>query len=101
MASNKDKPRVALVIGSGSVKCAAAIGLKKVLEREHIDVDMVVGCSGGAIYAALIALGWSVERATEATLKMWTSDVTGKRNLRGMAVLSAPEQKRVKKLLAS
>ena len=91
MASNKDKPRVALVIGSGSVKCAAAIGLKKVLEREHIDVDMVVGCSGGAIYAALIALGWSVERATEATLKMWTSDVTGKRNLRGILQLALPK----------
>ncbi len=91
MASNKDKPRVALVIGSGSVKCAAAIGLKKVLEREHIDVDMVVGCSGGAIYAALIALGWSVERATEATLRMWTSDVTGKRNLRGILQLALPK----------
>lgn len=91
MASNKDKPRVALVIGSGSVKCAAAIGLKKVLEREHIGVDMVVGCSGGAIYAALIALGWSVERATEATLRMWTSDVTGKRNLRGILQLALPK----------
>lgn len=91
MAANKDKPRVALVIGSGSVKCAAAIGLKKVLEREHIDVDMVVGCSGGAIYAALIALGWSVERATEATLRMWTSDVTGKRNLRGILQLALPK----------
>lgn len=91
MASNKDKPRVALVIGSGSVKCAAAIGLKKVLEREHIDVDMVVGCSGGAIYAALIALGWSVERATEATLRMWTSDVTSKRNLRGILQLALPK----------
>ena len=61
------------------------------LEREHIDVDMVVGCSGGAIYAALIALGWSVERATEATLRMWTSDVTGKRNLRGILQLALPK----------
>jgi len=91
MAPNKDKPRIALVIGSGSVKCAAAIGLKKVLEREHIDVDMVVGCSGGAIYASLIALGWSVERATESTLKMWTNEVTSKRNLRGILQLALPK----------
>ena len=84
------KPRIALVIGSGSVKCAAAIGLKKVLEREHIDVDMVVGCSGGAIYASLIALGWSVERATESTLKMWTREVTAKRNVRGMLQIALP-----------
>jgi NTE family protein len=56
-AKKRDKPRIALVIGSGSVKCAAAIGLKRVLEREQIDLDLVVGCSGGAIYASLIALG--------------------------------------------
>jgi len=91
MTTKKDKPRVALVIGSGSVKCAAAIGLKKVLEREHIGVDMVVGCSGGAIYASLIALGWSVERATESTLKMWTREVTGKRNVRGILQLVLPK----------
>lgn len=86
----KDKPRVALVIGSGSVKCAAALGLMKVLERESIAVDMVVGCSGGAIYAALIALGWPVEEATEATLRMWTREVTSKRSTRAMLQLALP-----------
>ena len=89
MAQNM-KPRVALVIGSGSVKCAAALGLMKVLERENIAVDMVVGCSGGAIYAALIALGWPVEKATEATLRMWTREVTGKRNVRAILQLVLP-----------
>jgi NTE family protein len=84
------KPRIALVIGSGSVKCAAALGLMKVLEREDIDVDMVVGCSGGAIYAALIALGWSVEKATEATLRMWTREVTSKRSAKAMLQLVLP-----------
>lgn len=86
----KNKPRVALVIGSGSVKCAAALGLMKVLEREQINVDMVVGCSGGSIYASLIALGWSVERATDATLKMWTSELTSKRNRRAILQLAVP-----------
>ena len=90
MMTTKSKSRVALVIGSGSVKCAAALGLMKVLARENIQVDMVVGCSGGAIYAALIALGWSVERATEATLKMWTSDVTAKRNSRALLQVALP-----------
>jgi len=85
-----DKPRIALVIGSGSVKCAAALGLMKVLAREKIDVDMVVGCSGGAIYASLIALGWSVERATDATLTMWTRDVTSKRSTRAILQLALP-----------
>ena len=90
MMTKNDRPRVALVIGSGSVKCAAALGLMKVLEREHIDVDMVVGCSGGAIYASLIALGWPVQRAIDTTLKMWTHDVTAKRNTRAILQLALP-----------
>jgi len=89
MAQNM-KPRVALVIGSGSVKCAAALGLMKVFEREKIDVDLVIGCSGGSIYAALIALGWPVQKATEATLRMWTREVTGKRNARSILQLVFP-----------
>ena len=88
--AEKVKPRIALVIGSGSVKCAAALGLMKVFERENIAVDIVVGCSGGAIYAALIALGWPVQRATEATLRMWTREVTGKRNARAILQLVLP-----------
>ena len=36
---DNNKKQVALVIGSGSVKCAAAIGLYKVLQREGIEID--------------------------------------------------------------
>jgi len=50
------RKRVALVIGAGSVKCAAALGLWKVLKREGIALDLVVGCSGGSLYAASMAL---------------------------------------------
>jgi len=45
-----NRKRVAVVIGSGSVKCAAAIELTHVLAREGIDVDLLVGCSAGAIF---------------------------------------------------
>lgn len=88
--ANKGEPRVALVVGSGSVKCAAALGLMKVFEREHIDVHLVVGCSGGAIYAALIALKWPIQKATEATLRMWTRDVTRKRSTKAILQLIFP-----------
>jgi len=90
MTIKESKQRIALVIGSGSVKCAAALGLMKVLERENINVDMVVGCSGGSIYASLIALGWSIERATETTLRMWTRELTAKRNKRAFLQLAIP-----------
>lgn len=67
------RPRVAVVIGSGGMKCAAAVGLWKVLAREGIAVDMVVGCSGGSIYAAAMALGMDVAEAERHTYTMWDS----------------------------
>lgn len=70
-----EQPRLALVVGSGSVKCAAALGLWKVLQREQIELDMLVGCSGGSLYAAGIALGEDVDQFTENTLHFWTADV--------------------------
>ena len=91
MSEKKVEPRVALVIGSGSVKCAAALGLMRVMTRENIPVNMVVGCSGGSIYAALIALGWPVERAVETTLRMWTRDMTRKRNSRAILQIVFPK----------
>jgi len=76
--------RLALVIGSGSVKCAAALGLLKVLRREGITVDMVVGCSGGSLYAAMIALGGGVEEAEEKTRRLWTREITKRRNTKAL-----------------
>ena len=72
--------RVALVIGAGSVKCAAALGLLKVLDREGIAIDMVVGCSGGSLYAAFIALGVDVAAAEEMTRRLWTRELTKRRH---------------------
>lgn len=72
---SEQKPQIALVIGSGSVKCAAAIGVWRVLAREGINLNMVVGCSGGSMYAALIALGVEVAEAERLTKELWTSDL--------------------------
>jgi NTE family protein len=41
------RPSVALVIGSGGIKCAAALGVWKLLQREGIDVSVAVASSGG------------------------------------------------------
>jgi len=66
---------VALVIGSGGLKCAAALGLWKVLRREGIELSMAVGCSGGSIYASVIASDMMPASAEEQTLGFWTSDL--------------------------
>jgi NTE family protein len=80
-------PRVALVVGSGSVKCAAALGLWRVLARERIRVDLLVGCSGGAVFAAGLALGMSPEEVEAAAVRLFTREATSTRDR--MALLRA------------
>jgi len=84
------KNRVALVIGSGAIKCTAILGVLKVLEREGIGIDLVVGSSAGAIYAALIALGHGAQQAEQKTLTLWTREVTAKRNRRALLEAMLP-----------
>lgn len=64
--------RLALVIGSGSVKCAAGLGLYKALQRAGISPDLVVGCSGGGLIVSTIALGYSASDIEALMLKLWT-----------------------------
>ena len=71
-ATQTRKPKIGLVIGSGSIKCSAALGLFKVLKRERVAVDLLVGCSGGSIYAAAHAIDWDFESSTELNQQMWT-----------------------------
>ena len=67
--------RIALVIGSGGIKCAAAAGLWRVLQDEGITVDTVVGCSGGSLYGALIANGAGLDEMQELSSLLWTKDI--------------------------
>ncbi len=67
--------RLSVVIGSGGVLCAASLGLSKALRHEGIRPGMAVGCSGGSIYAATLALGYDPEEAQRLTLSLFTSDV--------------------------
>ncbi|VTU25242.1 patatin-like phospholipase family protein [Variovorax sp. PBL-E5] len=83
-------PAVTLVIGSGSVKCAASIGVVKALAEAGIGIDRVVGCSGGALFAAGVALGFDAARMTDITLRTWTRKMTSKRNNMGFLRLLAP-----------
>ncbi|MEO7839741.1 MAG: patatin-like phospholipase family protein, partial [Anaerolineales bacterium] len=84
------KKKIALVIGAGSVKCAAALGLWKVLEKEDIHFDMIVGCSGGSIYATAMAMGFSLQECIDGTKKLWNKSITEQRNWRGLASVLLP-----------
>lgn len=73
--------RVGLVIGSGGIKCAASLGLWKALKREGIEVDLVVGCSGGSIFAAFMALGVDVDETERWLLDRWTGSIAARPNV--------------------
>lgn len=51
------RPRVGLVLSGGGARGLAHIGVLKVVEREGVPVDLVVGTSVGAIVGALYASG--------------------------------------------
>jgi NTE family protein len=70
------RPKIGLVLGSGGVKCAAAVGLWKVLQREGWQIDLAVGCSGGALYAAAMALGWDRAEAEAKSAHLWAGTLS-------------------------
>ncbi len=69
------RPRIGLIIGSGAVKCVAAVGLFQVFEREGIPIDLAVGCSGGSIYASTFALNLSAQVMEQASHNFWTPNL--------------------------
>lgn len=65
------RQKIGFVVGSGALKCAAAVGLWKVLVREKIPIDMFVGASGGSIYTSVLALGWDIKDVEAQHGKFW------------------------------
>lgn len=84
-------PRLALVLSGGGAKCAYQAGAVVAVEKKlkwlnerlikddvklakPLDIDLVVGTSGGAINALLTALGvMGTDNAEEKVREMWTS----------------------------
>lgn len=52
------QPKVGVVIGSGGIKAIATVALFEFLSEAQIDIDLLVGCSGGGIMAALRGAGY-------------------------------------------
>lgn len=67
------RPKVALVLGGGGLRGAAHVGILRVLEREHIPIDMVVGTSMGAIVGGLYCAGVSTEQLEKELVQRFVS----------------------------
>lgn len=61
-----------LALSGGGVKCAAHLGVLKVLRRQGINFDVIAGSSAGALMAVLYALGTDLdELERRANLFRW------------------------------
>jgi NTE family protein len=60
-AAAQPRPKTCLVLGGGGARGAAHVGGLKVLEREHVPIDCVVGTSMGAIVGGLYAAGYRAD----------------------------------------
>lgn len=56
------KPVVALVLGGGGTRGAAHVGVLRVLEKENIKPDMVVGTSMGAVVGGFYCAGVPIDQ---------------------------------------
>lgn len=59
------RPKIGLVLSGGGARGAAHVGVLKVLEENHIPIDMIAGTSFGAIVGGLYASGYSANELEE------------------------------------
>ncbi|MFO1328027.1 MAG: patatin-like phospholipase family protein [Rubrivivax sp.] len=84
--------RLALVIGSGGVRSVAALGVADALERQRLQPDLIVGCSGGAMFGAALAAGRGVAHAVQLAMRLWTDELTRQRRWRAPLQLLMPRR---------
>jgi len=87
---NVSNHRFAVVLGSGGVRSIAALGMVEVLAREGLMPDLVVGCSAGAMFGALIAAGHDADEAVRIATTLWSAEVTRKRRWRAIPQMLWP-----------
>jgi len=61
-----------------------------VLEQENIPVDLVVGCSGGAIFGASITMGFATVKIIEILPQTWTRETTRNYDFRSLVKIALP-----------
>jgi NTE family protein len=53
----RELPKIAIVLGTGGIKAMASLALFDFFAEQKIPVDLMVGCSGGALACAMIGVG--------------------------------------------
>ena len=71
----RKRKKVTLVLGGGSARGLAHIGVLKILEREKIPIDNIVATSMGALVGAAYSIGLTVSELEERANKFTTRKI--------------------------
>lgn len=66
----ESRPKIGLVLSGGGAKGAAHIGVLKIIEKNNIPIDYVVGTSIGAYVGGLYALGYNANEIESIMLNL-------------------------------
>ncbi len=64
----RELPKIAVVLGTGGIKAMAGLALFEFFEEQQLPIDLMVGCSGGALVCAIMGMGCSPGEAREMGL---------------------------------
>ncbi len=76
------RPKIGVVVGSGGIKSISNIPLFEFLEEAGIEVDLLLGCSGGSIFAGWWATCNSASYLRDNVRKLWTRELFSKTDYR-------------------
>ena len=89
--NDKKRPKIGVVVGSGGIKATASIALYEFLEEANIDIDLLIGCSGGSVFAAQWATGFTIQEMQNVTKALWTREAFSKVDYRSLfSIASLP-----------
>jgi NTE family protein len=76
---NTNSPKIGLALSGASGRAIAHVAVLEVFQENHIPIDIIVGCSSGALIAASFAVGtlpivkqWLYDLSFRKMLKLWS-----------------------------
>jgi len=97
----KKARKIGLALGGGGARGFAHIGAIKVLKREGISPDIIVGTSVGSIVGGALASGMTVEQVEERAHSFLESDLYASSELKAMGDAESGEEQRLSRRIQS
>jgi NTE family protein len=91
----KKTRKIGLALGGGGARGLAHIGVLKVLEREHIKPDIIVGTSVGSIVGGAFASGMTADELEERADAFLESDLYRSSELKAMGEAESGAEQRM------